>query len=86
MLHALFLSAGRPAQQPPNPDHPLGTVVDATAGRRPSCALSLQYPAPSVGQWLIRCDVCRISAIVTAAGRPDDPHTVRLRCKPKGEA
>jgi hypothetical protein len=75
----------RKAQHPPDPRYPLGVVVDCTEGR-PSCSVSLEYPAPCVGKWLIRCDVCHTLSIVTAAGRPDDPHTVRLPCTPQGSA
>jgi hypothetical protein len=46
--------------------------------------IALEYPAPCVGKWIIKCDLCGIFAMVGAAGRPDDPHTVRLACKLKG--
>ncbi len=84
-LHAKFLSERRKAQQPPDPRHPLGIVVDGTKGRL-ACSVSLEYPSPCVGKWLIQCDTCDMVALVTAAGRVDDPHTVRLPCKPKGSA
>jgi hypothetical protein len=85
-LHAKFLGeGGRKAQHPPDPRYPLGLTVDGSEGR-PSCTVSLQYPAPCVGKWLIGCDQCGTVSIVTAAGRADDPHTVRLPCKPQGTA
>jgi hypothetical protein len=84
-LHAEWFSEGRTAQHPPDPRYPLGIAVDGSAGR-PSCSISLPYPAPCVGKWIIRCDVCDTVSMVTAAGRVDDPHTVRLPCKPKGSA
>jgi hypothetical protein len=52
-------------------------LFDASADR-PCCEVAPQYPAPCVGKWLIKCSVCGVLAIVTAAGRPDDPHTARL--------
>jgi hypothetical protein len=45
-------------------------LFDASAGR-PCCEVALQYPAPCVGKWLIKCDLCGTNAIVTAAGRRD---------------
>jgi hypothetical protein len=85
-LHAEWLGeGGRKAQHPPDPRFPLGIIMDCAEGR-PACSISLLYPAPCVGKWLIRCDVCATLSIVTAAGRVDDPHTVRLPCKPKGSA
>jgi hypothetical protein len=84
-LIATWFSEHRRAQYPPDPAYPLGMSCDLSRGR-PSCAVALEYPAPCVGKWLINCDLCGTNAIVTAAGRPDDPHTVRLACKTKGEA
>ncbi len=78
-LHARWFGEGRRAQHPPDPRYPLGIPVDGTQGR-PGCEVKLEYPAPCIGKWWITCDVCGTNAIVTAAGRPDDPHTVRLPC------
>jgi hypothetical protein len=32
------------------------------------CEVALQYPAPGIGKWIVRCDVCAILALLTAAG------------------
>jgi hypothetical protein len=48
--------------------------------------VALEYPAPCVGKWIVKCSVCVTLAIVSAAGRLDDPPTVRLACKTTGEA
>jgi hypothetical protein len=49
-LHAEWIGeGGRKAQHPPDPRYPLGIVVDGSAGR-PSCSVSLEYPAPFFGQ------------------------------------
>jgi hypothetical protein len=45
-------------------------LFDASAGR-PFCKVALQYPAPCVDKWMIKCDVCRLLAMVTAAGRSE---------------
>jgi hypothetical protein len=84
-LHATFIDEGRQAEHPPDPNFPLGIGVDCTAGR-PGCAVALRYPALGIGKWFIRCDACGTNALVSAAGRSDDPHTVRLPCKPQGTA
>lgn len=84
-LIATWFSEHRRAQHPPDPAYPLGLLADLSAGR-PCCEVALEYPAPCVGKWLIKCDVCALTAIVTAAGRVDDPHTVRLACKTMGSA
>jgi hypothetical protein len=84
-LHATWFGAGRKAQHPPDPRYPLGMVMDGTQGR-PGCEAKLEYPAPCIGKWLITCDVCGTKVVVTAAGRPDDPHTVRLPCVAVGRA
>lgn len=81
-------SAGRTAQCKPNPKYPNGIAVDV-AGSRKACAVSLTYPAPEVGSWFIKCAECGVSVAVTAAGRVDDPISVRIPCKeapqPRGE-
>ena len=82
---ANFISAGRKARCAPDPAYPSGIRVDA-AGDKPGCEVQLTYPAPCVGQWMIRCSICDASVIVTAAGRPDDPHTVKIPCNLKGSA
>ena len=84
-LHAHWVGEGRKAEYPPDPRYPLGVPVDCTEGQ-PGCEVALQYPAPCVGKWWISCDTCGTTAIVTAAGRVDDPHTVRLRCLAVGRA
>jgi hypothetical protein len=84
-LIATWWSEDRPGQHPPDPAYPLGVLLDTSAGR-PFCEVALVYPAPCVGKWIIKCSVCGLLALVTAAGRVDDPHTVRLACKLKGRA
>lgn len=79
-LSASWIGTGRKAEHPPNPNFPDGVVIDGARGRA-GCWLNLAYPAPEVGQWLIRCATCGASCVVTAAGRPDDPRKIRIPCK-----
>jgi hypothetical protein len=46
----------------------------------PYCRVPLIYPAPRVGHWRVSC-TCGYSAIVTAAGRRDDPSLALIPCK-----
>lgn len=79
-LRAAFLGAGRLAASPPDPAFPEGVDVDLSAGAK-SCAMALTHPTPQVGKWAINCESCGAVVVVTAAGRPDDPASVRIACK-----
>lgn len=81
-LRLTFLSQNRPPRCAPNPKFPNGVVIDT--GERPACATDLPYPAECVGAWLIRCDRCGTSIVITAAGRPDDPKAAMVPCKQAG--
>ena len=82
-LEAVWLSQGRKATEPPDPAYPDGITIDAAPGM-PGCPIELPYPAECVGAWLITCPVCRLRVLITAAGRPDDPRSVRLPCRLMG--
>lgn len=84
-MHVEWLSDGRKAKCAPDPAYPNGMDVDAAEGRA-GCTTSLPYPAPACGMWFITCPVCGHTALVTAAGRPDDPRSVRVPCKVQGRA
>ncbi len=79
VLTAEWLSEGRAPTHPPNPRYPRGVVVDL-AGEAIGCTIALRYPAECVGSWLIECPACGLRVLVTAAGRVDDPRSVRLAC------
>lgn len=72
--------SGREPQCPSNPDYPDGIEIDV-ASREPSCIVTLAYPARRCGFYEVRCRLCSYSAIVTTAGRRDDPRSVRLPCQ-----
>lgn len=76
-----FQPSGRgKARCAPNPDYPKGKAVDASEGHT-ACDVELPYPASECGAWIVRCKACGMSAAVTAAGRPDDPISVKIACK-----
>jgi len=76
-----FFPSGRgKAQCPPDPNYPEGIPLDVSQGR-PSCLVTLPYPAPECGLWIVTCRKCLTSVAITAAGRPDDPTSVRIPCR-----
>ena len=81
-LKVTFLSHSRQSRSAPDPLFPDGIDIDLSKGQ-PSCMVALPYPAECCGAWLIVCRTCRQNYVLTAAGRPDDPRTVRLPCEAK---
>jgi len=74
-----WFDRGREPQCPPNPAFPAG--VDIDSGKRPACHVKLEpYPAPRCGFLYLECQRCGTHAIITTAGRPDDPRSVQLPC------
>lgn len=81
-----FRPSGRgKAQCPSNPDFPDGISLDGTEGGEPSCTAKLPYPAPECGMWLIHCNLCLMNVLVTAAGRRDDPVSIKMPCNIEGK-
>lgn len=77
-----FRASGRgKAQCPPNPNFPNGIEVDASMGEQ-GCVVALPYPAPECGLWIINCAACGGGGVaITAAGRADDPKSVKIPCQ-----
>jgi hypothetical protein len=80
MLEVQWIDYGREAKCAPDPAFPKGKDVDLSLGAAAACSVDLPYPAPRCGVWRLVCDQCGLAAGVTAAGRPDDPRSVRLAC------
>ena len=78
-----FMSKNKPPTQPPNPEFPNGlTLIDPTLKDGDSCChVQLPYPAACIGTWLVKCRQCGRNIACTAAGRPDDPRLIVMRCK-----
>jgi hypothetical protein len=64
----------------PNPLYPRGIDVDGSSGRK-SCVTLLPYPARRIGYYLVECRECGCTSVITTAGRPDDPRSVRVPCR-----
>ena len=69
---------------PPDPSYPEGVALDVSSPGAPACDVRLPYPAPCVGTHVIACNLCGLRVAVSAAGRPDDPTSVRMACKQMG--
>ena len=77
-----WIDSGRTAKGKPDPRYPEGIDVRLPHDKnRPTCRVELPYPAPRIGFHLIECERCGYSAVVTAAGRCDDPRSVTLPCR-----
>lgn len=78
----MFLDSGREPQCKPDPNFPEGRhIVLSQAVIQKTCTRNVPYPAPRCGTYRIVCTECKFSALVTVAGRPDDPRIVTLPCK-----
>ena len=75
-----WIDKGREPQCAPNPDFPDGIDADVTLGSR-GCGTKLPYPAPRCGWFYVECRKCKTNCLITTAGRPDDPRSVKLPCK-----
>jgi hypothetical protein len=72
----------REPTQPPHRQFPNGVDISlcAHSGEK-FCETALPYPAKRCGYYSVLCETCGFSAVITTAGRPDDPKSVRLPCK-----
>jgi hypothetical protein len=80
--HVIDWKPKLPRQQascPADPRHPAGVDLDVSRGYA-NCLVKIPYPAECVGTWKISCLKCGQQAIVTAAGRTDDPRSIKLAC------
>ena len=76
-----FIDRGRFATEKPNPAYPDGVDLDISEGAMRACLIKLPYPAPRCGYWAVECMGCGLNALVTCAGRPDDPRSLKMACK-----
>jgi hypothetical protein len=75
-----WIDRGREPACAPDPTYPNGIDVVIGDIDKPGCSTELPYPAPRCGLFFVQCKTCGTNAIITTAGRPDDPRSVRLPC------
>lgn len=81
-----WVDAGREPRAAPNPNFPKGVDIDLTKGAPAICQTALPYPAPRCGAYVIECMRCDQRALVTTAGRPDDPRSIKLACRSRTDS
>lgn len=79
-----WIDHGREPQAPTNPQYPDGVAIDMSQGKE-CCTVELPYPAKRCGYYAVRCTECWTSVAITTAGRPDDPSSVKMKCRPPWE-
>jgi hypothetical protein len=84
MFDVNFIDSGRYATEPSDPKHPNGKRVNVALVIQKSCARNLPYPAPRCGVYEVTCRKCGFKALVTVAGRADDPCMITLPCRVGG--
>jgi len=76
-----WIDHGREPQCEPNPEYPNGIDFDGTNGEGKSCTVDLPYPASRCGVYHVICEKCGMRVMITTAGRPDDPRSLKMPCK-----
>jgi hypothetical protein len=80
----MFLDSGREPQCKPDPKFPEGRhIVLGDPRKERMCTRNIPFPAPRCGLYAVRCLECGYTAMLTVAGRPDDPRIVSMPCKEK---
>ena len=80
-LTAKWYPGGRAPEGEADPTYPDGQDINLDPGKAPACRTKLEYPARGVGSWRVDCQRCGAVAALFAAGRTDDPRSVRIGCK-----
>lgn len=75
-----WIDREREPENPPNPAYPIGIDIDLSEGATVTCKSKLPYPAKRIGFYLVKCNTCGFSTMITTAGRIDDPRSVTLAC------
>jgi hypothetical protein len=81
MMKVEWHDAGREPQVKSNPAYPNGIDLDCSDGAEATCMTGLPYPAKRCGQYLVECETCGQRMMVTTAGRPDDPRSLKMACR-----
>lgn len=74
-----WVDRGREPTEKPDPKYPDG--IDLDTGQRPACLVELPHPTPRCGLYVVECEKCGTTIMLTTAGRADDPRSVMVPCK-----
>lgn len=80
-MRVRWVDGHREPQCAPNPAYPNGIDLDGTLPGETACLTKLPYPAKRCGHFIVECPVCGSRVIITTAGRPDDPRSVKVACR-----
>lgn len=82
----VYISRGHDPKVPFNRAHPWGIDLGNAEGGL-SCHVELEpWPTPECGLLYVECKKCGTNAMITTAGRVDDPRSINLPCKGMGHA
>jgi hypothetical protein len=76
-----WIDQQRETTQRADPAYPAGCAIDVALDAPQACRVELPYPAARCGLWVVLCRVCGFPIALAAAGRADDPRSVRLPCR-----
>jgi len=76
-----WIDRGFDPTQAPDPRFPNGVDIDFARPDERTCKTSLPYPARRCGYFHISCDMCGKQCLLTTAGRPDDPRSIKVPCQ-----
>ena len=81
-LRVEWVDGGREPRCAPDPAYPKGVDVEIVRHEgAATCRTALPYPARRCGYFVVACQLCGLTCLVTTAGRPDDPRSLRVECK-----
>ena len=80
-LTVTWTDSGMEPQCAPDPDFPKGKDLDVSSGAKLTCSTDLPYPAKRIGIYTVECSSCGLKAVITTAGRLDDPRHVKVPCR-----
>ena len=81
-----WLDSGKEPRVAPNPRFANGIDLDGSDGAATTCTAALPYPARRIGAYHVECRICGMRVGCTTAGRPDDPRSYKMACKPLAAA
>lgn len=82
LLDVKWIDGKREPKCAPDPKYPHGIDIDISEGAVKTCETDLPYPADRCGHFLVNCLKCNLKVVVTTAGRPDDPRSIKVKCLP----